>query len=285
MKIKLTKWEIKPANALAAAIIYLILAWGFSYLIDIHNFLGFRELFFNEDMDVQLFWYYIFHDGFITEWLQWSFLGGTAMFCSYLGGRLISYGYNKPAMFWIIMGISTVLMFIEDAFNTRHYLASITQELLNAEGFTNPVKTMTYIIYFFILGAIPLYAVIRYWRYIWCETKTRFYICLGFISYALAVIASGTRDIFSWYSVVGEFLNGLVADGVMSAYFVQTEPTRPLGFYIMDSLVEESVELIAASALFASTIAYLQALNNSQEIGSSVYKGKFNILIKRMMKR
>ncbi len=274
MKIKFTKWEIKPSNVIAVAIIYLILAWGFSYFIDVHNFLGFRDKLFSEGMDVQLLWYYLFHDGFITEWLQWIFLGGTALVSSHIGGRLVSLGNREPATFWILLSAAAVLMFIEDAFNARHYIAFFTQVIFDAEGFTNPVKTITHLIYFVFLASIPMYALLRFWRYIWASASTSYYIAIGFITYGMAAFASGTRDIMNWYSVVGESINGIIASGIMSNYFVQTEPTRPLGFYLMDSVVEESIELIAAAALLAAAFAYLQDLNSSPGIKDSYYKGK-----------
>lgn len=224
---------------------------------------------YSDEADVNLLWFYIFIDGGPTEWFQWTLLLGTALLSSYSGGRLVSLGHRKAASFWIIMSAAAVLLFVEDAFNTRHTLAYYTQLAFGAEGFTNPIKTATYLIYFAVLASIPLYAFIRYWRSIWSSTKTRLYLIIGFATYGIAAAASGTRDIYHWYGVVGEFINKQIAGGVMSQYFTQTEPTRPLGFYIMDSLVEESIELIAAGALLTAACAYIQYLNQISEKNKS----------------
>lgn len=265
MILKRTKWEMKPENIMAAVIIYLILTWGFSYLIDVHDFLGLHSVMYSDEADVNLLWFYIFVDGGPTEWFQWTLLLGTALLSSYSGGRLVSLGHRKAASFWIIMSAASVFLFVEDAFNTRHILASFTMSVFDAEDFTNPIKTITYLIYFTVLASIPLYAFIRYWRSIWSSTKTRLYLIIGFCAYGTAGIASGTRDIYHWYGVVGEFINNQIAGGAMSQYFTQTEPTRPLGFYLMDSLVEESIELIAAGALLTAAAAYIQYLNHISE--------------------
>lgn len=272
---KSAKWEFKPENAIAAALIYLILAWGFSYMIDIHNFLGFHRVLFSEDIEIALVWFHLFKDGSLTEWLQWIFLGSTAFLSSHLGGRLISSGHHKPATFWMIMGVAAVLMFIEDAFNTRYFLAEIANVLFGTEGYSNPVNIMAQIFYFVILGSIPMYALIRYWRYIWSSNKTRFYIIFGFVGYGVAVAASGTRLIKSWYGSVGEYLIGVIAQGAMRQYDFRVDPEFPLGHYLMDLLLEESLELLSAAALFAAAIAYFQDFKRSPTIASSFYKGKF----------
>lgn len=255
---------IRPAHVAGIGVVYLACAWLLSYLADVHNFLAIQDLLVNRGVERAFMWYYLFTEGSPTEMMQWSFLGATVILCGYLSGRLSARGNSPPARFFALIAVGTGIMLMEDAGNLRHRIKFYVRLVF---GDTMLIGIGVELVVYALLGALMIYALGRYWRYPWQHPGTRRYMAAGYLTYAAASIASATRHFGDWYDHAGEWLLGrwgLLED--FTARFILTDVGRPVGFYIMDFLVEESVELIGAGLLCAAVLAYKRALDKSPEI-------------------
>lgn len=243
-----------PHAPVVAALLYLTVAWSLFLLVDANNFLGLRE-WLDRQIPVPLTWYYLFEEGGVTEIAQWLMLSLAAVSSSFLAGRLMTHGKRGPALFWLLMGITAALMLIEDAGNPRHYLASMAVMIL-PDYSPQRVRTAVELLYYVGLSALPVYAVLRYWRYPLRSRLTTLYLLSGAALYGLAGFASASRHINEWYASFGGFLHRVLAGGQL--IIPPSWDHYMLNFFLVDWLLEESVELLGASLLAAAVFAYLR---------------------------
>ena len=85
------------------------------------------------------------------------------------------------------------------------------------------------------------------------------YLVAGYIFYGIAAVCSATRNIGNWYAVVGEMVLDSITTGAEISwsggsviYF-----RDPLGFWFMDYVVEESLELLGAAFLASAIAAFI----------------------------
>ena len=116
------------------------------------------------------------------------------------------------------------------------------------------VRNITEIIFFTLLGSLPLIALICYGQHPWQSVKTRPYLILGYVSYGIAVLFNSTRFIKDWYALAGAYFDTVITKGELIAPVFWNR--YYLHHHLMDYLVEESLELIGAGALFAAAVAY-----------------------------
>ena len=114
--------------------------------------------------------------------------------------------------------------------------------------------------YFGILALMPLYALLRYGRFIWHNSQSRNYLFIGYFFYGMAVAASGTRFIGEWYVNVGNLIYEFMLAQAKNDILYASGDNLPMGFWLMDFMVEESLELIGAGALLSATVAYRRYL-------------------------
>ena len=258
--------RIRPVYIFGFGLAYLFFAWFVSYLGDVHNFLALTDRLINRGAERPFMWYYLFIEGSPTEMLQWTYLTITVILCGCLVGQLAERGYRLPAQFFGFMAAGTGIMLMEDAGNLRH---RIKFYIRLAFGDTMALGIAVELVLYAILGAFMIYVLVRFWRYPWRHRQTRNYMLAGYVLYAVAAVASATRHLGDWYDHAGAWLLSVAGlSEPFNALFVPTAVGRPIGFYIMDFLVEESIELLAASALCASVFAYLREFQRNPGIAS-----------------
>ncbi len=207
-----------------------------------------------------LFWLHFFSEGSITEILQWLCLA-VAFLVLTLFTRQKHRVNPRPPWIWIIFSIAILLMFLEDSINLRHELSDIIGNLLAVN--TNTIewrrsftRSLVEIAFYALLGFMmitPFFFILRGRAY---ELRGKIYLSAGYCIYAIASIGSVTRNWNDWYARAGtrliEFIAGsqeLEWSGESMIYF-----SDPLGFWFMDFVVEESLELLGASLLLAAII-------------------------------
>ncbi len=255
---------VYPLYVFGSVLAYLFIAWLISYLGDVHNFLGLTDRLVNRGAERPFMWYYLFMEGSPTEMMQWLYLSATAVVSALLAGKLYAARYQLPARFFLLFSSGVAIMLMEDAGNLRHQIKYFVRLAL---GDTMAVGIAVELVFFGFLGLFMLYILLRYGRYIWHERTTRGFLLVGYFSYAAATLASGTRHFADWYDHAGNWL--LQVFGLyepFNAIFVPTDVGRPIGFYVMDFLIEESVELLAVGALCTAAFAYLHAFTLDQHI-------------------
>ena len=151
-----------------------------------------------------------------------------------------------------------MLLLLEDAGDPRHRMRGFLSVLYPflPDGF--PLDALfELLVYFPLLAAIPLYALYKYYSDVKAVNNVAPYLWVGFMFYGIAALMSASGRLGDWYVVVGESIVPLLGDHVNSIVI-----GRSLGFFILDSLIEESFELIGASALLSSSIAqYKEYIN------------------------
>ncbi len=248
-----SKWQrYWPHIPVLVALAYLVISWALFLLVDANDFLGLRE-WLAQRISIPLIWFYLFEEGGATEIGQWLMLSLVALSASLLAGRLLADRRHPPAMFWLLMGITALLMLIEDAGNPRHYLASMAVMIL-PQFSAQKLKMAVELAYYVGLSAVPVYAVLRYWRYPLRARLTALYLLTGCALYGLAGFASASRHINEWYAALGGFLHRVLAGG--NLLLPPSWDQYMLNFYLVDWLLEESVELLGASLLAAACLTY-----------------------------
>lgn len=241
---------------------YLLVSWALVVALDVLNLNNWGNWFIDSASYLMMgddptmtdppapFYYVWFCEGSPVEWLQWVSLGSLII----VGVKLASQVQNlskKLATFWMLIAITALLLLLEDAGNPRHRLTGflgIFHPVLPS-GF--PLSTaFELFVYFPLLAALPVYALYRYYDAIAEYKIVKSYLWIGFGFYAIAAIMSGTSGIAGWYSIVGEW-----SLSFFSAHIHTSDSVVNLHFHIMDSLVEETIELLGAGALLCSAMA------------------------------
>jgi len=247
-------------------ILFVIISWIIIYLIDLRNIFGLRDIIFSVEPYYFFFPYLPFvfqHWGRgngIAEILQLFCLGGAGLMAAFCAGKI--YG-QRLFKFWAIMSVAFVLMLLEDAGDIRHLIMSYVQAI-----FKEPDQafwgTGVELLYFLVLAGIPTYALIKYYSDIKEFSKAKIYLLIGFVFYAIAQSLSFVGTAFEGlmdknvYTLMGDKLYDIalsIGDSGLAERW--SDSGFPISFYLMDGLIEESLELIGAGAFFAATLSFL----------------------------
>ncbi|UMZ74901.1 hypothetical protein [Natranaerofaba carboxydovora] len=244
----------------------LVLSFLMVYFFDLQNAFGVRDFFVEQYDTWPFFWYHWFKNGGPIEIIQYLFLGLASLVSIRNASIDASINNNNTRHlknFWYLMGFALLLMLIEDAGDPRHTIRIYVQAIVGEEeqGFFG---TMTELIYFCALAFFPIYAFLRYGgRTLYQSTKTKIYFLIGFLFYAMATGASFAGSAFhslidkNFYMITGRYLlDILVTLGDQKTAELYSVNKDWISFYLMDSPVEESLELLGASLLLAACISY-----------------------------
>jgi hypothetical protein len=274
-KVDLSDWVV------AFVIGWLVISWTMVYAVDIANLWGLHDYQvsmarpYPNDFVIPLVWFNLYFEGAPTEIFQWFMLAGGVFCCGVLFGRLTSKGYaNRGSRFFLFVGIGMCFMVIEDAGNLRHHLAWNVGALfgLPEEGqYRSLPQTLTEFTLYALIGFFMAFPLWRYLRYVKLTKKALIYLIVGYTAYGVASIASASRGFGDWYIRLGEEIIRLlnIADmpGWEMAIAALADTEVPLSFWVVDLLIEESIEFLGAGFLLASLLVFIAELDN--EVTSS----------------
>ena len=245
----------------------VLLSFLLFFLIDLRNIFGLRDLLLSADRRHFFFGYqpFFFHhwgrNNGLAEIIQFSLLGTGVLMSAYCSGLLFKKE-KRLSKFWLIMSIALLLMLLQDAGDMRHLPMSYVMWAFG-EIDQGIAGTLVEFLYFAVLGGLPLYALIKYWNDVKVYVRARYYILVGFVFYFIAGGLSFAGTAFegllerNLYNVLGEYFYELalrLGDGAVMSIWEET--SFNVRFFLMDSLLEENIELIAAGALLASVFAF-----------------------------
>ncbi len=266
-KLKVSRVEKIPFCIFMSALGFVLFSFVLIYLVDLRNFLGSRDLLYSLDQSAFRFhvrpfmFFHLYREGGVAENLQWLFLGATAVISAFIAGSM----YNRERIvfcFWIVMAVAFTLMLIEDAGNPRHTLRGYVQAVFS-ETERGMIGTMAEGIYFTILAAIPVYAFWHYRKPVMADRRSAGYLLTGFIGYGSAAALSFTGTGLGTYLWLGGKVRSamlFLADDETAGQWLYYEKQAGGPFFhvmLMDWMVEESIELMAAAAFCASAVAFL----------------------------
>jgi hypothetical protein len=254
----------QPGLVVALAAAYLLVAYLAIVVVDVLE-VGRAWLVQNEPRRAAL-WVLLFEDGSPTEFFQWSLIGALIVLAALTTGSLRERGEVAAARFWRLIAVGGVLMLMEDAGNVRHRLAyhARVAGLLDAPG---PWHLAVEMVWYAAIATVFLWAVVRYVSAILPARQTVVLGVAGAFVYAVAAIMSATRDIGFWYASAGRFIERRIFRTDLPLPEVW-EPWH-VHFFIMDYLVEESLELIGAALLVAAVLAYRRHIDHAERTSST----------------
>ncbi len=263
-----------PEYVIVFAVGYIALSFVLFYLIDLRNAWGLRDWLFRIDRVYFYFSYTPFffqhygrNSGF-AELVQWLMLGGAMFVSSLLAGF---YYQSKPrlARFCGWLGFAFMLILLEDAGDVRHTLMSYVQ-LAAGEPDQGIFGTLFEGAYFAMLGGIPLYALVRYGDSIRAYGRVWWYVLAGFVAHAVAASLSFVGTAFQMllerdvYTIMGDWLVALslrLGDAALPEIWATWNANSwmyQIGFFLMDSLIEENIELLGNALLLAACLTLWQ---------------------------
>lgn len=250
-----------PLLLILATVIYIVIMLFLVYLVDfrgmdILGLQGWLELVYP---DYPLFWIYAFTEGSPTEKIQWFFLAASIVFTITFYFIKKSNDSRVPwGLLLLFLGLS--LMLFEDYYNIRHktvdFIASYYNILPSHKFFFLHLRTLVEMVLYSILGFIMVSALFFLLKDKREPLAGKKMLVAGYLFYAVASISSATRGIGNWYASLGR--------RILGEYLIEIAPqvTQPpyrgnLGFYFVDFVLEEPLELLGAAFLAASLLTLI----------------------------
>jgi len=271
-----------PEYIILSAVLFVLTSFILFYLIDLRNLWGIRDWLFDLERVYFYFTYTPFffqhygrNSGF-AEIAQWGLLATAISIAFWLAGAA-KHSRPQLARLGFLLGIGFVLMLVEDAGNLRHTLMSYVQ-LAAGEPDQGTLGTIFEAVYFAILGGIPLYALVRHGRALRTYGKAFGYMIMGFVLYAIAAGLSFAGTAFQMlldrdlYTILGDALVKLsfrLGDADLPnlwEHWNQGNWLFQVGFFLMDSLIEENLELLAGAFLVAALLTVKYSVDKENKV-------------------
>jgi hypothetical protein len=263
---------------------YIFLSFLVFYLVDLRNAFGLRDILLDTSgvyfyfTYVPFFFQHYGRDGGFAEVAQWILLAGTIILAAFYAGKFS--GVQKlVSRFWMVMALGFTLMLLEDAGEIRHLFMSYVQWMAG-EPDQGLYGTLFEGICFLILGGLPIYALWKYGHSIRKHGKVFIYMLLGIIAHAVAASLSFVGTAFQMtidtdvYSLMGEkFKQGSLYLGTSDLPEIwdawdANNWLYQVDFYLMDSFVEENIELLG-NAFFLAAAVSVYGMYNKRQIPQS----------------
>ncbi len=214
---------------------------------------------------VPLLWFALKAQGGFTEIMQWSYLFVGTVTVATMAYCMRKWHVSGQRWFFV-WTLAMVVLFAEDTLNTRHWLRHvITRAIYGTPLVTHTVGSLIEIVSYGLMAVLMILPPLMLWRIVTKNKKTLRWLLVGYASYAVASFFSATRHVFEWYMKTGDALlrwTGLIRlpnwaaanETIITGDLEHAEMARTLGFYFMDYVVEETLELLGAGLL---AIAFL----------------------------
>ncbi len=255
---------------------YLLATTAIIIVVDILNLFNSQTimksitgLFDIKRFEVPLFWYFISTQGSFTENVQWILLF-VAVLCLFFTSKALKNAEEpRLAGAFRLWGIAMLLLFLEDTLNTRHWLRRFFGHILGWEDtLRSPpaiaVEVSTYAIMAFLM-------VLSLWclRHLLLRHKEAlFSILAGYGLYGVAAFFSATRHAADWYMRFGQYLIERLGFDAIDTWRIANETIevrgKNLGYYFMDYLVEETLELLGAGLLAFGFVTLYKTLKKNR---------------------
>ena len=246
-------FSVRPKALIWTVVATLVLAWFLFLAHDIWQWFNWID---------RPMWTMLFNDKPV-EWIQWFFLAFAIAMSGYLSARLDVLGRKGAGKFFFWFAIGLGIMLIEEAGDIRHILSGEVQRLIMDDKlFGLPYRSVTDLMYFIGVAAVPLYAVVRYGKYAWQAVQSRKFFVSSIVLFAIAAVGSGARYIGDFYMRAGMWID----DNLFGGRFPGAEDHSPESNYLLliDSPIEETIETLAATFLVVAILLFAIALRSGK---------------------
>ena len=255
-----------PGFLLLATMFLLSIGWVAVLAVDVFNVAGSQSYVMRESLVYPLLWYHLFSEGSPVEILQWALLA--ASFGLAVNGFVTASraGHIGARRLWFLLGAGLLLMLAEDSLNVRHIIASAYLLPALEPALDERTVRLAWELSFYAaiatLMAIP-FAMLFFGALGPVRPPRRLLIAYGV--YGLVAFGSAMRRVGDWQERLGHWLIEVLALRELPAWSnafgraeraMETHPDRAhsVGYMLVDHLVEESVELVAASLLLSGLL-------------------------------
>lgn len=221
----------------------LAMCWLIVIFVDMLNFAGLGEQLIEMAARDGSAFVMLFGEARPVEWMQWLALGGAIMLASQVSLLKKQHSESSGAKFAFWMAILFIVLLMEDAGNLRHSISDV----IVASGipqplFSNFYRMLVYVVY----AAIPMYAILFHGRQVLSWKRNNIIFWSAVLAYAFASIMSVSAPLGNWYETVGASINDMFFGGRVAYELLSFDS----GYWIMDYLIEESIELVGATLFF-----------------------------------
>lgn len=260
-----------PRIPILVAIAFLLPAWASVLLFDVlSTSLSMRIS--RTEMTINLLFYELFAEGRWAERLQWALLTFCAGTVFWMRLRLTRDmpGVGEIRVPLTLLGLGTLIMLAEDALNVRHIVARliIASDII-PDLSDRAIRLAWELSFYALIAALVFFSTVTILRRgfgggnIPGATRRGFFAAFGL--YGLVAFGSAMRRVGDWQENLGAFLIARLELGEDPRWLKAQEilvenewdEAWPLSYLLVDHLVEESLELIAA-ALLASFLLTLR---------------------------
>lgn len=277
--------RIPPILVVGLAITVLTLLWVWVGLADVAAWEAARTESLLSRSPLPLLWYPLFSEGRAVEIGQWTLLFMSMLLAAHWWLSRRRSGSSHDRLPFLVLTGALLLMLVEDSLNLRHVVADDYLPFLHAQlpGTESFVTRLTWELSFYsalsamMLGSITT-LVLRYRP----RRATFAWLVLAFGVYGSVAFGSAMRRVGEWQERLGGWLMerlGLYDLPHWQDALASVERSREnsenftftLEYLLVDHLVEESVELIAASLLLAALLSLSRDIRRrtADETGSS----------------
>lgn len=252
--------------ALLAPTVALLLGW---YMVALVDFQGQPLESFNvvrAEGGYPLLWYHLFSEARPVEWLQWSCQG--VGFCVALTGYVHARRHTRwlERRVFFLLSAGLLLMLAEDSLNVRHMMADAYWiPWFESYVSSRQIRMVWESFFYLCLSALMVSAL---WIMLtsgapWLLPSRR--LILAYSIYGMVGFGSALRRINDWQERLGHWLiertRAMELPAWEEAYrryeaALEANPDYEftLGYLLTDHLLEESVELIAATLLLSGIL-------------------------------
>jgi len=208
---------------------------------------------------------YLYNQGGPIELLQWAVNAISLAVCLWLV-RYHSNSKNQAGMYTFSLGvIGLSIMLLEDITDIRLIAVMIiTRAVPHLNGHTaadHPVLYTVVTLSFYCLIGISMVLFLFHLAQSSKTSGVKYYIFMGILCYGLAAAGSATAMVGDWYLLVGSWMITPQINELENIFQATSTSFQhhPLGYWIMDMIFEESLELLGAASILAALLTHLKA--------------------------
>ncbi len=253
-------------------LVYLLVTGTIILTVDILNLFGSQAImksiegmFDIKRFEVPLFWYFISTQGSFTENVQWLYLFFVVATLFTITKSLKASGEIHLFRAFRLWTIAAFLLFLEDTLNTRHWLRRFFALVLDFnDPLESPAAIAVEVSTYAIMATLMVISFVRLLPLFFRCKKALLLLVAGYGFYGVAAFFSATRHLNNWYMRFGDALIGRLGFDTIETWRIANETIeargKNLGYYFMDYLVEETLELLGAACLAIGAVLLYQLL-------------------------
>jgi len=266
---------VKPYLFFVAILGYLLACWAMFLLFDLNNVWESRGLISLRFSQYELSFLWLFFERGPTEILQWICNSLSLLICLYLYRCHKREGNLALSKTFALGSLGFALMLLEDFGNVRFWVSDyVALQLVQGKDGVHlyevlNIVAVTHTFLYSILGLILTCFLFRIYLELKRVRGALAFMLSGYIFYGAAAAGSATAHFGSWYTRTGTMLLGGYYESLNEAFLrhpLEFMPDAPLGFWIMDLLVEESLELLGAAAITTALLLFLTGREQHEKV-------------------